>query len=273
MCSNRRIHFAYFLVFSLLMHMLLLAVPLSLKVDNKKEIMEVFYFAGGGAGEGPGRNNLQQKETVKKEPGAISHERRASISPSSPSLSNDLRNRKNRKTTMVVDNVPRQPARREEIADDNAVAVDKTEQVAPVIDHSTSPSSEGALGYNRAGGEGAFSAGSGTGEGMSAAGLEGSGGDLDAEFGATDGPQFLHRELPEYPFVSKKRGEEGTALLRLQIDDKGNLVKADVINATNAAFAQAALSAMKKSTFKPAHKNGQPVPVRAILPVRFRLDQ
>ena len=174
---------------------------------------------------------------------------------------------------MVVHNVPRQPARREEIADDSAVAVGKTEQVAPVIDHSTSPSSEGALGYNRAGGEGAFSAGSGTGEGMSAAGLEGSGGDLDAEFGATDGPQFLHRELPEYPFVSKKRGEEGTALLRLQIDDKGNLVKADVINATNTAFAEAALSAMKKSTFKPAHKNGQPVPVRAILPVRFRLDQ
>ena len=272
MCSNRRIHFAYFLVFSLLMHMLLLAVPLSLKVDNKKEIMEVFYFAGGGAGEGPGRNNLQQKETVKKEPGAISHERRASISPSSPSLSNDLRNRKNRETTMVVDNVPK-PARREEIADDNAVAVDKTEQVAPVIDQSTSPSSEGELSYNRAGGEGAFSAGFGTGEGMNAAGLEGSGSALDAMFGATDGPHFLHREVPEYPFVSKKWGEEGTALLRLQIDEKGTLVNAEVINATNGAFAEAALRAMKKSTFKPAHKNGKPVTSKAVLPVRFRLDQ
>jgi TonB family protein len=273
MCSNRRIHFAYFLVFSLLMHMILLAVPLSLKVDNKKEIMEVFYFSLGGEHVAQGGNSVEQNQGVQLKPGTISHEQRTTNLPSSPDVSNDLRERKRRNTPMVGAAATAPHNTKEGITDDRTVVAGEEKQPLSIVAHNTTQAIEGALSDNRSEVDRLNTAVSGAGDGMSATGAEGSAGPLYAAFGATDGPRFLHRELPEYPFVSKKRGEEGTAVLTLLIDGRGRLLSAEVVSATNAAFAEAALRAMKKSTFKPAEKNGKPVTSKAILPVRFTLDQ
>jgi periplasmic protein TonB len=112
--------------------------------------------------------------------------------------------------------------------------------------------------------------GSGTGPGSA----PGSGsGPLDAEFGRPDGPQFQYRAIPEYPFAARRLGKEGRVLLLLHIDEHGNLSKVQVIDGSGELFVEAAVTAVKRSRFLPAKKNGVPVPARATLPIRFSLSR
>lgn len=93
----------------------------------------------------------------------------------------------------------------------------------------------------------------------------------DVKFGTVTGPKFLHRELPVYPMIARRLGKEGKVVLRLTIDDKGNLLNVEVIENTGYGFTEAAIEAVKRSTFLPAKKDGKPIASRAILPVRFTL--
>jgi protein TonB len=79
----------------------------------------------------------------------------------------------------------------------------------------------------------------------------------------------LHREIPEIFWLEKETRRK--VVLAVVIDATGRLAKAEVIEASNEAFANASLEALKKSTFLPARRNGQPVTSRAILPIRFSL--
>lgn len=117
-----------------------------------------------------------------------------------------------------------------------------------------------------------FSSGSGTGT-ASGSGRGTGAGDVDAGFGSPSGPRFLHREIPEYPFVARKRKIEGKVVLAVVIDETGRLTKAEVIEASDRVFAEASLEAVKKSTFLPARRNGRPVASRALLPIRFSLTE
>ncbi|MEN2993904.1 MAG: energy transducer TonB [Thermodesulfovibrio sp.] len=94
---------------------------------------------------------------------------------------------------------------------------------------------------------------------------------IDAEFGTVSGPRFIHREVPIYPQVARRLGKEGKVVLRLTIDEKGELVNIEVLEGASYGFTEAAIEAVKKSKFAPAIKNGKPVASRAILPVRFIL--
>lgn len=94
---------------------------------------------------------------------------------------------------------------------------------------------------------------------------------IDTEFGAAAAPLFLHRAMPVYPLFARKLGKEGTVLLRLAIDERGNLLQVEVVEKAGFGFVEAAVDAVKKSTFLPAKKDGKPVASRALLPVRFVL--
>jgi TonB family protein len=96
---------------------------------------------------------------------------------------------------------------------------------------------------------------------------------IETRFGASVAPAFLHREMPIYPMMARKLGKEGKVLLRLTIDEKGNLLGVDVIERGGYGFTEAAMEAVKKSTFLPAKKDGKPIASRALLPVRFRLER
>ncbi len=96
-------------------------------------------------------------------------------------------------------------------------------------------------------------------------------GTIDTEFGAAFAPSFLHREMPVYPPFARKLGKEGRVLLRLTIDERGDLVNIEVIERAGYGFVEAAIDAVKKSTFLPAKKDGKAVASRALLPVRFVL--
>jgi TonB family protein len=91
----------------------------------------------------------------------------------------------------------------------------------------------------------------------------------DAEFGSGNGPSFLHKEMPVYPFVAKKMSKEGKAVIRLTIDETGKLIGVEVVENTGYGFAEAAIEAVKRSTFRPAMRDTKPVLSRALLPVRF----
>lgn len=94
---------------------------------------------------------------------------------------------------------------------------------------------------------------------------------IDTEFGSAIAPSFLHREMPVYPAFARKLGKEGRVVLRLTINERGELVDVEVVEREGFGFVDAAVEAVRKSTFAPAYKNGRPVPSRALLPVRFTL--
>ena len=96
---------------------------------------------------------------------------------------------------------------------------------------------------------------------------------IETKFGASVAPAFLHREMPIYPMMARKLGREGRAMLKLTIDEKGNLSDVEVIDKAGYGFAEAAVEAVKKSTFLPAKKDGKPIASRALLPIRFQLER
>lgn len=104
-------------------------------------------------------------------------------------------------------------------------------------------------------------------------GTAGSGkGDSDVmAFGSATGPKFRHMEMPVYPHNAKRLGKEGKVLLMLTIDKNGNLIDIEVLEDSGYGFAEAAVAAVKKSTFIPSTVNGQQITARALLPVKFTL--
>lgn len=96
---------------------------------------------------------------------------------------------------------------------------------------------------------------------------------IETRFGDSVAPAFLHKEIPVYPMMARKLGREGKVILKLIIDEKGNLLNVEVIEKADYGFTEAAVEAVKKSTFLPAKKDGKPIASRAILPIRFQLER
>ena len=94
----------------------------------------------------------------------------------------------------------------------------------------------------------------------------------DMTFGTASAPSFHHRTIPAYPSTARRFGKEGTVILRLSIDENGSLSEAEVLQDPGYGFAAAAVEAVKKSSFNPAHSKGRPVAAKAILPIRFALQ-
>jgi len=95
---------------------------------------------------------------------------------------------------------------------------------------------------------------------------------METSFGATGAPAFAHRETPTYPPAARRLGKEGRVILRLTIDSEGRLLAVEIVEDAGYGFSEAAVEAVRKSTFTPALRNGQRMTARAILPVRFRLQ-
>jgi len=94
---------------------------------------------------------------------------------------------------------------------------------------------------------------------------------LEVEFGTKEGPKFLKKVLPVYPVMARRIGKEGRVVLKLLIDERGNLSHMEVIEPAGYGFTESAVEAVKKSSFLPALKDGKPVASIAILPIRFNL--
>lgn len=110
------------------------------------------------------------------------------------------------------------------------------------------------------------------GAGSTKSAAPGARGPLDnVPFGSATGPNFLNRALPVYPFAAKRMNREGKVVLRLTIDEHGRLLQTEVVQGADYGFTEAAVEAVKKSTYRPARRDGIPVLSRALLPIRFEL--
>jgi TonB family protein len=94
---------------------------------------------------------------------------------------------------------------------------------------------------------------------------------LETAFGATDGPDFIDRVMPEYPPQALRMNKEDTVILVLTIDRNGRLIDAKATKKAGYGFTEAAIRAVKSSTFRPAMKDGKAVTARAVLPIRFEI--
>lgn len=95
---------------------------------------------------------------------------------------------------------------------------------------------------------------------------------VEGEFGSINGPSFLRMVKPDYPRLARRLGREDNVLLRLFIDEHGRLGSVELIEKAGYGFDEAAIEAVKASTFRPARLNGISVACKALLPVRFKLE-
>lgn len=99
---------------------------------------------------------------------------------------------------------------------------------------------------------------------------------------APAGPVALGAELsvscpertpPNYPMLSRRMGETGVAILRVELDEQGGVAAATI--ATGSGFArldEAALAAVKTWRCSPAQRNGRPARAVALQPFKFVLQ-
>lgn len=87
------------------------------------------------------------------------------------------------------------------------------------------------------------------------------------------GIEYLQPPQPEYPPISKRMGEEGKAVLRVLVNEKGRPERVEIQKGTGSArLDEAARQAVLRAVFKPFMEDGKAVAAFAIVPIRFQLD-
>ncbi|MGC8719223.1 MAG: energy transducer TonB [Thermodesulforhabdaceae bacterium] len=92
-------------------------------------------------------------------------------------------------------------------------------------------------------------------------------------FGGNQGPSFKNMVKPEYPEFARRTGQESYVLLKVLVDETGRARKVEVIKSGGRAFDEAAIEAIKRSSFYPARDKGVPIPCYVKIPIRFQLVQ
>ncbi|MYK18815.1 energy transducer TonB [Candidatus Poribacteria bacterium] len=74
-----------------------------------------------------------------------------------------------------------------------------------------------------------------------------------------------------YPDAAKRAEKEGKVILKVTIDENG--IPRDIVALTSLGFGfeEAAIEILKKSTFRPATKGGEPISLEVEIPVDFKL--
>lgn len=86
-------------------------------------------------------------------------------------------------------------------------------------------------------------------------------------------PRPIEIPTPEYPELARKNGIEGRTVVRALIDFDGSISASEVYASSgNESLDNAALSAVKRSTFEPASHEGKPVKVWVAIPIQFKLS-
>ncbi|WP_281647796.1 energy transducer TonB [Parendozoicomonas sp. Alg238-R29] len=86
-------------------------------------------------------------------------------------------------------------------------------------------------------------------------------------------PRYSGRqEQPVYPYRARRMGQEGTVVLDVKLDGKGNIFSMEVETTSgHKSLDKAALKAVARWRFLPLVENGRGIPSRVKIPVKFRL--
>jgi TonB family protein len=92
----------------------------------------------------------------------------------------------------------------------------------------------------------------------------------ESDQGFVEPPKPLHQPKPEYPDLARKRGIEGTVLLQVLVGLDGSVKEVKVMRGIE-GLDQAAIEAVKKWRFQPAHSKGEPIECWVAAPIWFHL--
>jgi periplasmic protein TonB len=85
--------------------------------------------------------------------------------------------------------------------------------------------------------------------------------------------EYLQAPQPDYPPISRRIGEEGKAILRVLVNEKGRPERAEVQKSSGSTrLDEAARQAVLRAIFKPFMEDGKAVVAFAIVPIKFQLD-
>lgn len=89
---------------------------------------------------------------------------------------------------------------------------------------------------------------------------------------AIEPPVPVRTVAPVYPDSMRHDGSSGVVTVSCTIDEKGNVQEPKVVRASNAAFSEPAMEALRKWKFKPARKGGTAVPIHVSFPIQFKIS-
>jgi periplasmic protein TonB len=113
--------------------------------------------------------------------------------------------------------------------------------------------------------------GSGKGGGLGPGEGAGTGGGVYSVGGNVSAPIPIYKPEPPYSEEARKAKYQGTCVLWIVVDAQGNVDDAQVVKPLGMGLDENALNTVKTWKFKPAMRNGAPVPVRVMVEVQFRL--
>lgn len=89
----------------------------------------------------------------------------------------------------------------------------------------------------------------------------------------TSGVAYVYNPAPTYPALSRRLGEEGTAVFLVLINERGLPEKVELKESSGSPrLDDAARRAVLSYRFKPYMENGRPVPSLADVPINFQLN-
>jgi TonB family protein len=138
--------------------------------------------------------------------------------------------------------------------------------MAKVGPPSNGPGSGGGIGSGSGGGVGP---GKGPGYGPGEGG--GFGGGVYRVGGGVSSPIPIYKVEPEYSEEARKAKFQGTVVLQIVIDERGNPTNFKVVRPLGLGLDEKAIEAVQKWRFRPGQKEGRPVAVVATVEVNFRL--
>jgi len=82
-------------------------------------------------------------------------------------------------------------------------------------------------------------------------------------------PKATSAPDPKYPNLPADAESHGTVVLLIGVNTKGHVEAVRVLRSDEPAFEPSAVATVKKWKFKPAQKDGQPVPVKITVEMKF----
>ena len=87
-------------------------------------------------------------------------------------------------------------------------------------------------------------------------------------------PRYQLNTPPAYPGLARKRGQEGTVILQVLVNSKGNVDMLEIdVSSKFSLLDRAALTAVRKWSFEPRKRDEQKVPMWVRVPVTFKLKK
>lgn len=85
---------------------------------------------------------------------------------------------------------------------------------------------------------------------------------------------YLHNPPPVYPLSARRRGDQGTVIVRAEVSTDGRCLRVEIERSSgHSRLDRAALAAIRQWRFTPARRGEQTVAAWVAIPIDFRLDR